>query len=110
MVASIRDNRIPGPRGLSTITISRPFPNDSLFSSWRDFFNKAAAASRTSYVLSAPALDVETYNLDEPMMCGLLPFTLGKISIPSIASKSSAFGIQQLGPFNCPQPVVKFNF
>lgn len=110
IVASIRDDKIPGAAGVSTITISRPFPNDSLFTSWRDFFNKAAAASKTSYVLSTPAVDVETYYLDEQTMCGLLPLTLGKISIPGIALKSSAFSIQQLGGFTCRQPMVKLNF
>lgn len=110
IVASIRDDRIPGAAGVSTITISRPFPNDSLFTSWRHFFTKAAAASQTSYVLSTPAIDVETYNLDQQTMCGLLPLTLGKISIPGIALKSTAFSIQQLGGFTCSQPVLKFNF
>lgn len=110
IVASIRDDKIRGAAGLSTITISRPFPNDSLFTSWRDFFTKAAAASKTWYVLSTPAVDVETYYLDQQTMCGLLPLALAKISMPGIALKPSAFSIQQLGGFTCSHPVVKFNF
>lgn len=107
IVASIADNNIAGSAGVSAITIARPFPNDpSLFKSWADFFTKAAAASRTSYVLSTPALDVETDYLDQQTMCGLLPFTLSEISIPGVDSTPSAFGIQQLNGFTCTQPVV----
>lgn len=58
IVASIVDENISGSSGESSITIARPFPNNpSLFNSWADFFTKAAAASRTSYILSTPLLD-----------------------------------------------------
>jgi hypothetical protein len=111
IVASIVDNNIAGPAGESSITIPRPFPNDpSLFESWTDFFTKAAAASQTPYVLSTPALDIETYFLDQQSMCGLLPFTLTEISIPGVDSTPSAFGSQQLNGFTCTQPVVAFKF
>lgn len=111
IVASIEDDAIPRATGLSTITISRPFPNDpALFTSWRDFFNKATTASKTSYVLSTPVVDVETDYLDEQTMCGLLPLTLGKIAIPRITLTPSAFSLQQRGGFTCTQPVVKFSF
>ena len=111
IVASIEDNAIPGATGLSTITIFRPFPNDpALFTSWRDVFNKAAAASKTSYVLSTPVVDVETDYLDVQTMCGLLPLTLGKISIPGIMLTPLAFSIQQHGRFTYTHPVAKCNF
>ena len=111
IMASIQDDTSPGVNAVSTITIFRPFPNDpALFTSWRDFFEKATAASETSYVLSTPVVDVETYYLDERTMCGLLPLTLGKIFIPGITSTPSAFSIRQLGGFTCPLPVAKFNF
>jgi hypothetical protein len=107
IVASIVDNNISSSSGASSITITRPFPNDpSLFKSWADFFKKAAAASRTSYVLSTPALDVETDHLDQQTMCGLLPFTVSEISIPGVDSTPSAFGIQQLNGFTCIQTLV----
>ena len=41
--------------------------------------------------------DVDTDYLDEQAMCGLLPLTLGKISIPGIALTPLAFSVQQLG-------------
>jgi hypothetical protein len=107
IVANIVDNNISSSSGASSITITRPFPNDpSLFKSWADFFKKAAAASRTPYVLSTPALDVETDYLDQQTMCGLLPFTVSEISIPGVDSTPSAFGIQQLNGFTCIQPLV----
>src|SRR5437762_5826147 len=77
IVASIADKSLSGSVGVSTITIARPFPNDpSLFASWSDFFNRAATASKSSYVMSTPAADVETDFVDQPTMCGLLPFRL----------------------------------
>ena len=45
----------------STIKMARPFPNEpSQFASWSDFLSKAAGASRTTYALSTPAVDLET--------------------------------------------------
>lgn len=67
-------------------------------------------ASKTSYVLSTPVVDVETDCLDQQTMCGLLPLTLGKIAIPRITLTPSALSIQQHGGFTCTQPVVKFSF
>jgi hypothetical protein len=111
IVASIADGKTTGSAGVSTITIVGPFPNDpSLFTSWTDFFKRALAASHTSYVLSTPVVDVETDYLDQETMCGLLPFTLRKISIPGVASVPSAFSIQQLGGFTCKQPVAALDF
>ena len=111
IVASIEDENIPGPAGLSTITIARPFPNEpSLFKSWTDFFQKAAAASGTLYVDSTTQLDVETDYLDQQTMCGLLPLTVTKIVIPGVPSIPSAFSTAQLGGFTCQGPVAKFDF
>lgn len=55
-------------------------------------------------------VDVETDCLDEQAVFGLLPLTLGKISIPGITLTPLAFSIQRLGGFTGTQPVVKFNF
>lgn len=110
MVASIRDDDAPNEVGVSTIRINRPFPNEpSLFSSWSDFFAKAAAASRTPYVLSTPAVDVETDYVDEQTMCGLLPLRLSEVSIPGVSSSPSAF-TQQTNGFSCKKALVVFNF
>jgi hypothetical protein len=81
-----------------------------LFNSWADFFTKAAAAARTSYILSTPVLDVETDYVDQQTVCGLLPFTLSEISIPGIESTPSAFAIQQPNGFNCRQPLIAVRF
>jgi hypothetical protein len=111
IVASIADIDLSRSSGESTITIVRPFPNEpSLFTSWTDFFTKAAAASQSSYVKSTPAVDVETDYLDQQTMCGLLPLVLAEISIPGITPDPSSFSIQELGGFTCPQPVVRFSF
>jgi hypothetical protein len=111
IVAAIADDNVPGAGGISSISIARPFPNDpSLFSSWADFFAKAVAASRTSYVLSTPAVDVETDYLDQTTMCGLLLLRLREISVPGVGSSASSFAVQQLGGFNCPHSVVQFDF
>lgn len=110
IVASIGDDAIGGATRMSAIAMPA-FPNDpALFTFWRDFFNKATAASKTSCVLSTPVVDVETDCLDEQTMCGLLPLTLGKIAIPRITLTPSALSIQQHGGFTCTQPVVKFSF
>jgi hypothetical protein len=113
IVATISDNNISGSAGASTITIPRPFPNDpTLFTSWASFFSKAVAASSTSYVISEPVVDVETYSLDNQTFCGLLPFTLNQISIPGVTSSpgSTQFGIQELNGYSCSQSSVVFNF
>ena len=111
IVTSIADKSLSGSVGVSTITIARPFPNDpSLFASWSDFFNRAATASKSSYVMSTPAADVETDFVDQPTMCGLLPFRLRRISIPGVASTPSAFSIQQPNGLTCAQPLAKLDF
>ena len=111
IVASIADKSLSGSVGVSTITIARPFPNDpSLFASWSDFFNRAATASKSSYVMSTPAADVETDFVDQPTMCGLLPFRLRRISIPGVASTPAAFSIQQPNGLTCAQPLAKLDF
>jgi hypothetical protein len=111
ILASIADGRLSGSAGVSTITIARPFPSDpSLFASWREFFNKAVAASKTPYVMSTVAVDVETYNLDQATMCGLLPFTLRKISFPGVVSTPSNFATNPSNGFTCPNPLVKLDF
>lgn len=110
IVASIGDDAIGGATRMSAIAMPA-FPNDPALSTfWRDFFNKATPASKTSCVLSTPVVDVETDCLDEQTMCGLLPLTLGKIAIPRITLTPSALSIQQHGGFTCTQPVVKFSF
>lgn len=111
VTASIADKSTPGPTGVSSIAIARPFPNEpSLFRSWKEFFTKAAVASKTTYVLSTPAADVETDFLDEQTICGLLPFKLSRISMPGVVSAPSSFGTQQMNGFRCAQPVVSFEF
>jgi len=111
IVASIADSRLSGPGGVSTITIVRPFPNDpSLFTSWRDFFNKAVMSSKTPYVMSTVAADVETYHLDQPTMCGLLPFTLRTISFPGVVSTPADFAANSSNGFTCTHPLVKLDF
>jgi hypothetical protein len=110
IVASIEDENIPGA-GLSAITIVRPFPNEpSLFKSWTDFFQKAAAASRSPYVNATTQLDVETDYLDQQTMCGLLPFTVTKIVMPGVPSIPSAFSTAQIGGFTCKGPLEKLDF
>ncbi|HEY0798595.1 MAG TPA: hypothetical protein VGD50_05565, partial [Candidatus Baltobacteraceae bacterium] len=105
ILVDIADNNIPGAAGLSTMTIVRPFPNDpTLFASWTDFFNRAEAITPSHTVLDNPRLNVETYNLDQTTMCGLLPFTIGQISIPGFASTPSLsqFATAQNGTYTCP--------
>jgi hypothetical protein len=110
IVASIADENIPGA-GLSVITIVRPFPNEpSLFKSWTDFFQKATAASRVSYVNGTTQLDVETDYLDQQTMCGLLPFTITKIVMPGVPSIPSGFSTAQFGGFTCKGPLAKLDF
>jgi hypothetical protein len=93
------------------ITIVRPFPNEpSLFKSWTDFFQKATAASRVSYVNGTTQLDVETDYLDQQTMCGLLPFTITKIVMPGVPSIPSGFSTAQFGGFTCKGPLAKLDF
>ena len=60
--------------------------------------------------LSEPVLDVETDDLDQQTVCGLLPFTISEISIPDVDSTPSAFAIQQPKGFTCRQPLVALRF
>ncbi len=111
IVATISDDNIPGPSGQSSITILKPFPDEpSLFSSWSDFFNKAEAMSNDQFIIGHPVLNVETGYVDQPTVCGLLPFTVNEISTPGFTSMPSEFTIEPVGGLTCSQPLATLNF
>lgn len=111
IVSTISDNHRSGPSGRSTVTIKRPFPNEpSLFSSWADFFHRAELKSHHDFIIGHPALNVETYNLDQATMCGLLPLTIESVSIPGVSSVPSQFIIARTGKFTCLHPLATLNF
>ena len=109
---------IAAPRGTSSITIPRPFPNTSppLFSSWKDFFTKAAA--KTGGVLHArPQMNVESHFVDLATLCQLAPWKVDAIAIPNVSAVPSSFTIGTWpttatgGPsFSCASPLANLNF
>lgn len=86
----------------STIVSRRPFPNESppLFSSWRDFFKRAAA--RSTALLGHPKLNVESHHVDEITMCSVLPFRVGSVSLPDGPVASGQLKVGTAGSFTCP--------
>lgn len=107
IVAQITDESLSRSHRQSKIIIKKPFPNEpSSFSSWKDFFLHAEARSDRDYVLGHPALDVETYHLDDETMCGLSPFVIESISIPGVPFMASRFVTRSTGRFVCPGPLA----
>jgi hypothetical protein len=111
IIASIADNNIAGPSGISSITIARPFPDQpTLFTSWTDFFNQAESASGQQYIVSHPVLNVETNYVDEPTMCALLPFTIESISLPGAPTTADGYATQPVGGISCSQSLSNLTF
>lgn len=90
IVASIASNN-----GTSTITISRPFPNEpTLFSSWRDFFQKAQAKTGTNFIWSQPVMNIEPGGgADKQTICTLLPFDVRYVSLPGVATNAASYAM-----------------
>jgi hypothetical protein len=85
----------------STVVLDRPFPNTSppLFSSWKDFFTRAAASS--SGLLGRPVLDVESHHVDGPTLCSVLPFRIDSVAIPGVPASRDAFAVKPSGTYDC---------
>lgn len=95
---------ISGPSGTSSLVIDRPFPNDTLFTSWREFFEEASQQSGTSGPYGDAALNVETHYLDEETICSMLPFTVNNVTIPGIPWVSGNYSISRSGSYTCNSP------
>jgi hypothetical protein len=101
---------ISSPEGTSSIVIPRPFPNEAkpLFSSWKDYFEQAAAKS--SHLLGRPLVNVESHLVDQATLCSILPFSVREISWPGIPSKSENYEITHEGTFACDSPLAELRF
>ena len=100
------------PAGKSVVVIPRPFPNDKeqSFSSWRDFFTKAQAATPGHALLARPEAQVETHYVETSTLCSILPFKLNKFSLPKVAgAKAPAFTTKSYGQFTCENPLTALN-
>jgi hypothetical protein len=99
---------IRAPGGESRIDIPRPFPNEpSLFSSWKDFFEKAARKTGTPLVNAVG--DIET-GVNAETICTLVPWVITDIQIPTVEMKASDFKVSGYGSFSCEKPLVHFRF
>ena len=92
-----------GPSRTSTIYSTRPFPDSSppLFSSWRDFFTRAAAKSGTSGPMGSPVFNVETHNVNSATMCSVLPMAIGSMRLPGVSWSTGKYYVAQNGDFKC---------
>ncbi len=86
---------------VSTIVSDRPFPNESppLFSSWKDFFERAGTASPR--LLGRPLLNVETHHVDEAAICSVLPFEIHQVILADGAASPDRFETRAVGNFSC---------
>lgn len=107
IVASIASNN-----GTSTITIPRPFPNEpALFSSWRDFFQRAQAKTGTNYVWSQPVMNIEPGGgADKQTICTLLPFDVRYVSLPGLAANASSYAMSLDSGLPCSTTPVTLAF
>lgn len=101
---------ISSAAGTSTITIPRPFPNEStpLFSSWKDFLQQAEA--RSTYAYGLGVMNVETHAVDQSTLCSILPWKIQQISGPAFPTLGSNFILSQSGSFSCPTDQVTMQF
>ncbi len=85
----------------SSIVSERPFPNESPspFSSWRDFFEQAAAQSTT--LLGHPKLNVESHRVDQAGMCSVLPWHVSAVSLADGPLSSAQLKVTRNGAFTC---------
>jgi hypothetical protein len=103
---------ITADNGTSSITITRPFPNEpGLFASWKEFFERAASRAGTNYVLSQPVLNLEPGGgADKQTLCTLLPFDIRGVTLPGVptGSASYAFGLESGVPCTTQPAVLNF--
>lgn len=87
----------------SWISIPRPFPNESpaLFSSWKDFFQQAAAKS-SSTLYARPLMNVESHYVDEATVCAGLPWKVELFSEPGTVAKGTSFTVAPYSNLSCP--------
>jgi len=100
--------KISTPNVSSSVTLPKPFPNQNLFTSWKDFFQKGVAKSGGK-LLSRPVMNVETYGADQATVCAELPWNVNSISLPGITQTQSNFSISTAG-LSCPTAYAKLNF
>lgn len=95
---------------VSSIVSERPFPNESpaLFTSWRDFLERAAAASGDLF--GRPMLNVETHRVDEPTICSVLPFQVGSVGLPGGVVSGAQVDVRRVGDFTCGRPLAQLGF
>ncbi len=101
---------ISASSGTSSITIDRPFLNETppLFESWKDYFSKGAAASST--LLARPMMNVESHYVDAKTLCGLLPLHVDEFSGPNTPASPSSFVVGTLGDFTCRERLATLDF
>jgi hypothetical protein len=95
---------------VSSIVSERPFPNESpaLFTSWRDFLERAAAASGDLF--GRPMLNVETHRVDQPTICSVLPFQVGSVGLPGGVVSGAQVDVRRVGDFTCGRPLAQLGF
>ena len=93
----------------STLTIPKPFPNEKLFSSWKDFFTQAEAKTG-GHTLGQAVINVEAHGVDAATMCSLLPFDIEKMSGPHFPKSGAEDKTRTEGTFTCSTPLAKLGF
>ena len=103
------DVSITSPAGGSFITIPRPFPNEAAaFTSWTDFFQKAAVQS--GQILGRPQLNIESHYIDSQTLCSIVPWTVEQIALPNVPVTSSSFVTSTYGDFTCGSALTNLTF
>ncbi len=92
---------ISGSEGTSTIIIDKPFPNDTLFTSWADFFQQAQTKSSTSGPYGNAVLNVESHYVDQWSLCSTLPFNVSHVTIPGIPWQANNYTVGRDGNYTC---------
>lgn len=102
---------IQGPQGTSEVVVPKPFPNDpALFSSWANFFDRASSSLGENFIRANPVMNLETYFVDAPTLCQVLPWRVRWMSLPGLTTGSSSFESFTYDGLECAQELTRLEF
>ena len=92
-----------GKLAKSSIVIPRPFPDASppAFDSWREFFERGAAASCTAGPLARPMLNVEYKGaVDVETLRSMCPFRVLEATVPTMSPQPTSLSAWRVSLFS----------
>jgi hypothetical protein len=95
---------IASEKSESVIKIPRPFPNEKLYQSWKDFFEQAEA--KTGSVLAQAVMNVEAHTGADTIE-SLLPFQFKEMSGPGFKTPPDEYRVRTEGGFSCQKTLVE---